>query len=351
MQACPPSGASTSLDPPETYHQVNTSDWGAQHFTSEPSEIFRHTGWWRHRYKVYQAFHRTDQSMERRWNFSECGKHSYVVQSPDDPDQYRVTGSTCHDRFCLPCANSRSHTIALNTIEHLANREARFITLTLRSTTEPLVDLLRKITTSFVKLRTRALWKKTQFGGVAFIEVKWVPTLDRWNVHLHILSQGKYIRVGALTKLWKQITRTSIIVDVRFAGDATRVSRYITKYASKPLDPSVLHDEDRLDEAIIAFKGKRLCTTYGSWRGVKLTDSPSESAWETVDTLYNIINAALRGETESIRILNLIGMPSCIVIPEARPPPTSRKTDHMQPIGGQQLHLQGEGEVQQLQWM
>jgi hypothetical protein len=265
--------------------------------------------------------------IDRIWNFTECGKHAYVVQSPDDPDQYRVTGSTCHDRFCLPCANSRSHTIALNVVDHLAGREARFITLTLHSTTENVKSLLRKISIDFARLRSRALWRRTQVGGVAFIEVKWVPGLSRWNVHLHILSQGRYIPQGKLTKLWKQITRTSIIVDVRFAGDASHVSRYITKYASKPLDPSVLHEPDRLDEAIVAFKGKRLCTTYGSWRGVQLTDSPSESAWETVDTLSNLINAGLQGDSEAIRILNLIGMPDTLVLPKPRPPPTPRKTD------------------------
>jgi len=325
MQASPPGVASTSLDPPETYPHIDSSDWGAKHFTSEPAEIFRHTGWWRHRYKVYQALHRVGSTIDRTFNFAECGKHAYVVQCPDNPDIYRVTGSTCHDRFCLPCAQSRSHTIALNTLEHLSGRESRFITLTLHSTNEGLKELLRKISTCFAKLRNRALWKKTQRGGVAFIEVKWVPRLERWNVHMHILSEGRYIRVGKLSSLWSRITGGSPIVDVRFVKDGTHVSRYVTKYASKPLHHSVLNDEDRLDESILAFKGKRLCTTYGSWRGIVLTDSPSEGSWDTVDTLHNVISKGLQGDPESVRILRLLGMPDMIRIPEPRPPPTPRK--------------------------
>ena len=325
MQASPPAVSSTSLDPPETnlYPKIPSCD--ARSFTRQPSEVFRHTGWWRHRYLVYQALHRTDQSLERRWNFSQCGKHAYVVQSPDDPSVYRVTGSTCHDRFCLPCANSRSHTIALNTLEYLAGRESRFITLTLHSTTESLKELLAKLSACFTKLRARSLWRKTQHGGVAFIEVKWIPSLERWNVHMHVLSQGRYIRQGKLSKAWLDLTGTSPIVDVRFVKDTKDVSRYVTKYASKPLHHSVLNDPDRLDEAILAFKGKRLCATYGSWRGVILTDSPSEGAWDTVDTLSNLIKAGLQGDSEAIRILNLIGLPDTIVLPPPRPPPTPRK--------------------------
>jgi len=325
MQASPHGVASTSLEHPETNLIRKLPDRDGRSFSPHLSEVFRHTGWWRHRELVYDSMRRTDQGRERMWNFGQCGKHAYVVQNPTEPDQYRVTGSTCHDRFCLPCANSRSHTIALNTLEHLAGRESRFITLTLHSTTESLGELLAKISADFVKLRSRALWKKTQRGGVAFIEVKRILSLDRWNVHMHILSEGRYIRQGKLSQLWLRITGSSPIVDVRFVKDGKQISRYVTKYASKPLHHSVLTDASSLDEAIVAFKGKRLCATFGSWRGVVLTDSPSEAAWNHVDTLSNLISKGLQGDAESIRILNLIGFPGVIVLPQPRPPPTQRQ--------------------------
>lgn len=350
MQASPTSVASTSLEPPETNRIRELPPRDARSFSRHPAEVFRHTGWWRNRELVREALVRTGQTCDRVWNFGQCGVHSYVVRSPDNPDVFRITGSTCHDRFCMPCANSRSSTIAMNTLEHLADRESRFITLTLHSTNETLAELLAKISADFATLRTRSLWKKSVFGGVAFIEVKWVADLDRWNVHLHCLAVGRYIRQGKLTHEWFRITGTSKIVHVCFVKNSEHVSRYVTKYASKPLHHSVLHDPDRLDEAIVAFKGKRLCTTFGNWRGVCLTDSPSEEAWEYVDTLCNLIDNAKQGDAESIRICNLLGMPDVIVFPKARPPPISREIPDLAGSFGLQTNFPFTETCPPLQW-
>ena len=314
----------TSLERLETSPQVNLPERSDSDLLIHRDSIFRHTGWKFDRLRVYEALKRTGAGIDRIWNFTQCGHGAFVLRNPDNPTEYRICGECCHDRFCLPCANTRSHIIAANVLAQLRGKQARFITLTLHSTTEPLADLLRKLGKCFTRLRSHSLWRKTCYGGVAFIEVKWKPDLNRWNVHLHCLALGKYLKQGLLSQLWFKVTGTSPIVDVRFVHNEQSVARYVTKYASKPLDHSVLHEPDRLDEAIRSLKGKRLCTTFGNWRGVKLSAAPDTAAWEYVDTLASIINRALAGEPHAQAIAKALGIPSVFPLPPEKPPPKPR---------------------------
>jgi hypothetical protein len=268
--------------------------------------------------------------------FRECGNHAYVLQSLHDPTEYRVAGSTCHHRFCLPCGQQRSRTIAANVLDRLHGRQARFVTLTLRSTTEPLADLLVKLSTCFARLRRQAIWSKRTTGGVAFTEVKWNAQLQRWNVHLHCITQGQYIKVGLLSQAWKRITRDSLIVDIRIVRDERHLAHYVTKYASKPLSHTVLHDDDRLDEAIIALKGRRLATTFGDWRGVLLTPTQDETGWKNLGSLDTIIKQALAGDPDSQRIYRSLTRHT---VPLPEPKPRTRAPPAVTTLTGMQIDL------------
>jgi len=325
LQAHPLFPASTSLEPPETSIADRVRQRSGSDLHPCADSIFRHTGWKRDRERVYEALKRVGSTADRLWNFCQCGHGAYVLRDPQDPDHYRISGCTCHDRFCLPCANSRSQTIALNVLEKLADNEARFITLTLHSTHEPLGQLLAHLTRSFTKLRAKKLWRKACYGGVSFIEVKWVPHLERWNVHLHVLAYGRYLKQGLLSQAWHKVTGTSYIADIRFVKNHKQVARYVSKYASKPLDSSVLHEPERLDEAIVALKGKRLCATFGNWRGLDLTDSPSEESWDRICTLSELIANALAGDPTAIAIAEKLGIPDVFPLPQPRPPPVPRE--------------------------
>ena len=291
-----PLHACARLDPPESKPQppFNAPRFGRLD-ASRPS-LFRHSGWAPTRQRIWDSFHRVDVSPSRAHDFRECGRYAYVLQSTEDPTLYRVAGSTCHDRFCVPCANSRSRTIALNVLDRLGKTECRFLTLTLQSTTESLSFLLDKLTTSFAALRRSVLWRKRVTGGVSFLELKWSSSKNRWNVHLHALLQGRYIPKNQLQSLWRKITLGSFVIDIRFVRDNDSVTQYVTKYASKPLDPSVTRNDDRLDEAVVALKRRRLATTFGAWRGVLLTPKPDEEAWNNIGTLSTVILSAEGGE-------------------------------------------------------
>jgi hypothetical protein len=243
-----------------------------------------------------------------------------VFQSIDDPDLYTLGGSTCHDRFCLPCARERSRVIATNVKDKLETDTARFLTLTLQSTTEPLAELLAKLTRDFAALRRTKLWRNKVTGGVAFFELKWLVPTNRWHVHLHALVQGRYVPHADLSKTWLRITGTSHIVHIRIAADNAHVTHYITKYASKPLDPTVVRVPDRLDEAVVALKGKRLCMTFGTWRGYKLTDPPESGTWIQLGTLAEILERAQTSDPVAMAALDALRIEYA---PSTRAPPPS----------------------------
>ena len=258
------------------------------------STTFRHSGWHRERLLVAESLTRTGQAATRLANFATCGSYAYVLQSVDDPGIYRVAGSSCHDRFCLPCARERSHSIANNVIEQIENKTIRFLTLTIKSKSEDLQTLLSRLYRSFSALRRRSFWKRTVDGGVAFLEVKWSASATRWHPHLHVLLEGRYMPQARIRSLWHQITGDSFIIDIRLVKSLDHAARYVTKYASKPFNNSFINRKLLLDEAVEALKGKRLAMTFGSWRGVLLSKPIDKTGWQSVGTLEQIITDAAR---------------------------------------------------------
>jgi hypothetical protein len=96
------------------------------------------------------------------------------------------------------------------------------------------------------------------------------------------------------------------------------VTHYITKYASKPLDPTVVRVPDRLDEAVVALKGKRLCMTFGLWRGYKLTEPPESGTWIQLGTLDEILEQAEQGDPAAQTALEALRVEYA---PSTRAPP------------------------------
>ncbi len=267
------------------------------------STCFRHTGWKRERRLVVESLSRTGQADSRIREFTECGSHAYVLQSVSEPVTYRLAGSSCHDRFCLPCGNERSHAIALNVIDQIAEKQIRFLTLTLKSADEPLALLLDKLYDCFQKLRRRAFWKKRVAGGVAFLEVTWNDKRQRWHPHFHILIEGRFIPIAGLKKLWYELTGDSYIIDLRLVKDHRHAAQYVTKYATKPFNNTFVNRPDRLDEAVCVLRGRKLALTFGSWRGVTLARTIADGAWEHFATLEDVIYLAALGDVPSRELL------------------------------------------------
>jgi hypothetical protein len=266
------------------------------------------------------------QSVSRIASFADCGCQSYVLKSRDDPPTFRVAGSSCHDRFCTPCATERSRTIAHNVIDRMGDQRVRFITFTLRHSTDTLTSLLDRLYDAFKKIQRTKLWKTHVSGGVAFLEIKYSDRVEGWHPHFHVLATGKFIDKAVLQSVWHAITGDSYIVDIRLPGGKKNVSHYVTKYASKPLNTSFIHHPSLLDEAVEALKGRRLCTTFGGWRTVLLLDKPDEDSWENIGPLSGWLQRAVDGDQDALHVLHQIHAGRTDVCMElkllfARPPP------------------------------
>lgn len=321
----------TLLDPPETKPHLSETDpsTGADRRWSPPgcsaitvimaepdpladpdgTSVFRHSGWAKDRRRVYDALRACGTAGNRLRSFAGCGRHAFIYECVERPGEFSIGGSACHDRFCMPCSRERSRVIATNVLEQIGDRQARFITLTLKSTSEPLTVLLARLTDSFTRLRRTKLWRNKVVGGVAFIEVTWACRSASWHPHFHCLVQGRYLPRKELSQAWHKITGDSYITDIRFARDNSHVTHYITKYATKTLDHSVTIDPANLREAVVALKGKRLCLTFGTWRGLCLTKRIEDGTWIQLGSLAEFIRRASSGDSEAESVLTTLRIP------------------------------------------
>jgi len=310
MRRCPAlsdDASSSSLDPLElTREQSDSIPEGICGFSPTLSESFRHSGWQSTRQRVYDAMKRTRQSVARISAFVDCGIDAYVLRSKEEPFRYRLAGSHCHDRLCAPCARDRSRCISANVLQRLGGQPCRFLTLTLKQNGASLRSQLDRITKCFARLRATALWKKRVKGGVGFIELKWSSAHQSWNVHFHCLLHGLYIPQSDLSKAWLRITGDSRITDIRFVRDNRVAARYVTKYASKPVDHGVSADLVLLQDVILGTKGKRLVVAFGDWKGVQVTQVPDDVAWENLGHVEDLAYKAKMGDLFAIEALTTI---------------------------------------------
>lgn len=199
----------------------------------------------------------------------------------------------------MPCARTRSHTIATNLVRQCKKETVRFITLTLKHDTRPLRDQLDRLYVCFRELRRTHLWKQKVTGGAALLEVTFARTSRAWHPHLHVLCNGKYILNDALSAAWLTITGDSFVVDVRLVRDNWRIASYVAKYVTKSIPAAISNDPDRLAELIGACRNRRLVLTFGTWRGFKLSEKLDTTAWKNIGPLPDVLRDAAAGNLEA----------------------------------------------------
>ena len=288
---------------------------------------FRHSGWQHNRSLVRSALQRRDVPKARLERWDNCGSNAWVVRDVEDRSRLAVVASYCHDRFCRPCANQRSRTIVGNLLPLLSKKPHRFITLTLKSGNLTLTEMVDKLYRCFRRLRSSKLCKRRLRGGVAFLELKWVKVTEHWHPHLHVICEGTFIPQDQLAAAWKKVTGDSYIVDIRFVADRNQVAKYVTKYASKPLSGTFLNRPEQLDDAINVLQGRRLFTTFGTWRGWRLLEVRCTTTWESVAPLWVLRRDAAAGDPRAIAILLHVG--ATRPCQQSRDPPNEPTEDHL----------------------
>lgn len=233
--------------------------------------------------------------------FANCGSGLWLEFNAAK-DDIRCRCNRCHDRWCIPCQTERACRMRETVARLIDAHHPRFLTLTLRHSDTPLADQITRLYVSFALFRRRAAWKSHVKGGAAFLELKLSEKTGLWHVHLHCLITGSFWDQREISTEWHAVTGDSSIVDVRRISSSEDAARYVTKYVTKPIDSTVYRDTNRLDEAIISFRGRRLCMTFGSWRSEKLDDVPDDDQeWHGLGRLDCLVTKARAGDTDALR--------------------------------------------------
>lgn len=297
--------------------------------TTDLAEQFRHSGWAPFRRRVMDAMAQVPTISERRASsFRGCGCDAFVewrwVSSARVGKEWRIRSTKCHDRFCVPCSAERSSRIRSSLLQHMYQRQnMKLLTLTLKASSDDLTTILDRLTRCFRLLRNRPIWKKNVSGGCAIIETKVGAGSGEWHSHFHVLLESKFISHAVLADEWEKITGDSRIVDIRPMQAHGGGVQYITKYVTKAGDPSIVLSPKHLQEALIAFTSRRLISTFGTWRGLQLSEKPDDEVvsstvgeWASFGRLDETLSAAARGEPSAVAIVRILRRGPC------RPPPS-----------------------------
>lgn len=296
---------SYSLEAQETNVRapVEPSSCASEPLLRDVGVVFRHSGWQSNRSRIRAALERCPVSASRLSAWDACGTGAWVLREQTEDGRLKIASSTCKDRFCVPCADSRSAAIGNRIRDRVPEAGISFLTLTLADADKPLKELIDKILKSFRRMRTWRQWKNRVKGGVAFLETKWNAQKQRWHPHLHVIMESAFLPQSEISARWHEITGTSFIVHIKRPDNIESVIRYVTKYGSKPLDQSFVADDERLDEAILAMRGRHLCLVFGSWRDWALTDDDDQTEWQPIDTLASLLRREARGDPDATAIM------------------------------------------------
>lgn len=241
------------------------------------------------------ALSRTDDAWTVFPRFKKCGENCWVQYSPSR-DTYRTIANSCNLRFCPICGDRiRQQTAAKAAarLDALHSDRLKLITLTMKSSSAPLVDQLRNLRVCFRKLRQRHVWKDTVTAGFAVIEMTFNKKIRQWHPHLHIVCDAPYIPHAHLKNHWLSITKTSSIVDIRPCVANLNIAKYLAKYLGKPPALTELDNKThRLLELRTALTRSRMLIRFGKMPEHDDEDPPDDQRcndWQQYQPLEDVL--------------------------------------------------------------
>ena len=277
--------------------------WEVAEDTTDPAILFRHSGWKRHRRLVRAALVDLETPPRPLERFDTCGSDPWIVVDESDSTRLAIHSNHCHSRWCTPCSRERAARIVGNLRVKLNDGEIRLLTLTIKHNTRPLPEQIDRIYDAFRKLRRAPFWIESVDGGCAVLELKHSHTTGLWHVHLHCLLDGTWIDAKDLKAEWWRITGDSFVVDIRECNTAERASHYVTKYVTKPVPNCVINKPEQLREMMSAIARRRLVLTWGSWRGVRLSEPLDATVWKSIASLADVYKRKQAGNLDAYTLL------------------------------------------------
>lgn len=268
--------------------------------------MHRHSSWLPQRQRVWESLLRCHVSGMRLDRFRECGSGLWLAREVQSGELH-LRCNTCRDRLCKACGGDRAARIVAALEVPMCEETTRFCTLTKKLNHLSLAENMDLLYDQFNKLRRRSWWKENVTGGAAFFEAKYRAASKTWNVHFHLILTGNFLDQRTLSREWLACTGDSSVVDIRANGDWKSRAKYVTKYVTKPADETVWSDPAALDEFVTAIKGRRLCFTFGTWRGIKLSGDDQEPVPESepIASINTLQSQAAGGDVEAIAWLKM----------------------------------------------
>ena len=277
--------APSSLDPPEiTVPEL--ADYS-------PGQKWIHRRWTKERQAIIAKVFENEPQGSLLKRLLRCGTNGQVQWSPSR-QRYRVAITACKSSLCPRCRNARALKLVDRIIFALGSQpkhQWKLLTLTLRSSSQPLSDQASLIKRHFRKLRQERWFKHNCKAGVAILEVTWNAERGQWHPHLHCVLKASFIPVRLISKAWQRITHGSCVVDIRQVKSSARAARYVGSYLAKP--PASLDDlpSDAVAQWITANQKQHWLIQWGHClppaKDHMVDEMPND--WESIGFLEHII--------------------------------------------------------------
>ncbi len=204
----------------------------------------------------------------------------------------------CNYRLCVDCARDRQRRAFARLMPVLRAHQRRhpfdrpvLITLTARSTFDPLTAQDKRFKAWFTRLRRTVLWKGSIRGAVAAFEFTWDANKG-WHYHAHVLAFRKsaWVEQSDLLAAWARITEGAGAagVDIQSKGTIRSMAEETLKYCFKPADIGLTGAPEKRWTArqvgeFNSLRRVKLSESYGSLRGFQLDTDDAETEGAPAD--------------------------------------------------------------------
>ncbi|MCL7965753.1 MAG: protein rep [marine benthic group bacterium] len=252
---------------------------------------------------------------------SRCVLHP-LVYGLDEPERPLLVEARCKSRLCPRCSRIRANEL-LQQLRFYAEKidAPRFLTLTLKSSDDPLREQLLRLRRCFAKLRRTKLWKNRVTGGLYTVEVTFNRKSQQWHPHIHAIIDGQYVPQDELKAAWIKASGDSEIVDIRACHSRYDAVGYLADYIAKSSDPQ-LFPAHAMAEWALNVHGLRLVARFGHLHKAVL---PSKELRESINARSLICSAELlasaadEGDPEAEQLLQLLRANSPRYLPDGQP--------------------------------
>lgn len=228
----------------------------------------------------------------KAWDLKQCRAFATFNRNKNT-GQVRVFGSSCRLRWCPLCGESHSMFLAQQVKKwYCRSKKQKLLTLTLRSSNDPLEHQINRLFTAFRNLRNQRWFGSKIVGGIWFFQVTFNKKTSQWHPHLHALIAGNFLPYPELQARWLHVTGDSDVVDIRRCWSPESAATHVARYATRPGTLGSVPPTHTL-ELLEALQGRRICGSWGSARVVRLHRQRADDSdqWESLGSWESVTSA------------------------------------------------------------